>query len=371
MKTSYLSLFSFLLTIALATSSCTKKDTQEEPKPDDKTLSSKNPQALSAAVKVWHGERLQGTAPAPKGTALQLDASSSVPTTLAFAGRYAVIQPAVSQGDVAGYYLQFTNAKEYFKIDYSKPRGGRMAPGHKPTSPLGRNFREARTQGNADSAIVIALPANLQVPDTFCVSYCAYDAQGNVSNVISTCIVVNSLGADAGGSWLNGIWKNTANWDSSVHDRDTVIYNKWSADRYNWGYVCRFDSFAGQYMLSYNGNNSNALVNDSVYTIKSHVTFGVNGGFASEYHVRFKYVDVSASTCSQFEFTQLPDERDSTNGAWNYNSTTGKMVAVFEFDASGIPQLEAYEYKVIKVNNNNIILMDDNYGYPLYARFER
>lgn len=371
MKTHNLFLLSFLFLLILAGSSCTKKDATEEPKPEEKTLSSKDTQAVSAAVKVWHGERLQGIAPAPRGTALQLDASLSAPITLAFAGRYAVIQPAISQGDVAGYYLQFTNAKEYFKIDYSKPRGNRIAPGNKPTSPLGRNLRQARMQGNADSAIVIALPASLQIPDTICVSYSAYDAQGNVSNVVSTCIVVNSLGADGGGTWLNGTWKNTANWDSNVYNRDTVLYNKWSADRYNWGYVCRFDSFAGQYILSYNSTTGNALVNDSMYTIKSHVTFGINGGFASDYHVRFKYIDLSASTCSQYVFTPPSNEHDSTNGAWNYNSVTGKMVAVFEFDASGIPQLEAYEYKVIKVNNNNIVLMDDNYGYPVYARFER
>ncbi|HVF96787.1 MAG TPA: hypothetical protein VM871_05680, partial [Flavisolibacter sp.] len=348
MKNRNLFLLSSLLTTLLLTSSCSKQNAPEEQKPETQPLSSKDPQAISAATKVWHGERIQGSAPVPKGSALQLDATASAPTTLAFSGRYAILQPAVAQGDVAGYYLQFSKAKEYFKIDYSKPRNGRIAPGtrpDKPVVPFARNLRQARTQnGNADSAIVIALPANLQVPDTFCVSYCAYDAQGNVSNVISTCIIVNNVGPDAAGTWLNGTWKNTANWDSSVQQRDTVIYNQWSADRYSWGYACRFDSFANKYVLDYNFSNSNALVNDSVYTVKSHVTFGSNGGFSSEYHVRFKSIDLASSTCSQFAFVQSPDERDTTTGAWNYNSATDKMVAVFEFDSNGLPQLEAYEY---------------------------
>lgn len=352
------------------------KKSQEEKEPEEKTnsnLSSKDPQALSAAVKVWHGERLQGNTPAPKGTALRLDASQSAPVTPAFSGRFAIIQPAVAQGDVAGYYLQFTNAKEHFKIDYSKPRGGRTRPGKASAPAFDLAPRQQRSQnGNADSAIVIALPANLQVPDTFCVSYCAYDGAGNVSNVITTCIVVNSLGADAAGTWLNGTWKNTANWDSSFQNRDTVIYNKWTAARYSWGYVCTFDSFANKYVLTYNYNGAAPLVNDSVYNLKSHVTFGTNGGFISEYHVRSKEVNIGASTCSLISFLPVFDDQYTTNGGWNYNSATGKMIAIFEFDDNGTPELEAWEYKVMKINNNHIVLLDDSDPYhPYHARFER
>ena len=99
---------------ATALFSCKKED-----KPDEEPLlSSKDPQAVSANVKVWHGERKQGNAPAPSGTALQLDASASAPITYAFAGRYAIIQPQIAQGNVEGYYVQFNGAKELNHISF-------------------------------------------------------------------------------------------------------------------------------------------------------------------------------------------------------------------------------------------------------------
>ena len=44
------------------------------------------------------------------------------------------------------------------------------------------------------------------------------------------------------------------------------------------------------------------------------------------------------------------------------------MILIFEFDYYGVPEPEAYEYDVIKVNDNHFILKDiDDY----YIRFER
>lgn len=362
-----LHLLAFVCVIASFTS-CKKEDTKE---PEDPVLNSKNPQAISAAVKVWHGERLQGSAPAPKGTALALDASVTPPVTLAFKGRYAIINPAVTQGEIAGYYLQFNGAKEYFKIDYSKPRGGRTG-NRQPSSPFGIGNRQARMQnGNADSSIVIALPANLQVPDTFCVSFCAYDPAGNVSNVVTTCIVVNNLGTDAAGSFLHGEWKNTATWDSSVTNRDTIIYNKWMAEPYHSGYACHVDPGTGTSYLDYNYNGATPLVTDSTFYLKSHIQFATNGGMKYEYKSSYRHVDLSQSNCSKFVFHPVFDDHQNITGAWNYNAATGKMVLIFEFDDAGIPTLEAWEYNVIKVSNNNIILSENNFGYPYHIRFEK
>lgn len=100
----------FASAVAATLAACNSKDKPvEEQKPA--VLSSKNVQGISAASKVWHGERLQGSAPAPKGSTIQLDAQNTEPVTRAFAGRYAIIQPAIDRGDVAGYYLQFNGAK--------------------------------------------------------------------------------------------------------------------------------------------------------------------------------------------------------------------------------------------------------------------
>ncbi|HEX8315876.1 MAG TPA: hypothetical protein VF609_12835 [Flavisolibacter sp.] len=366
-----LHLLTFLCFVASFTSCKKEEEPAKEPETPVSVLNSKDPQAISAAVKVWHGERVQGTAPAPKGSAVGLDASSSEPFTIAFKGRYAIIEPSVAQGNIAGYYLQFNGAKEYFKIDYSKPRGGRLAA-RRPSSPFGNGSRQSRTlNGNEDSAIVIALPANLQVPDTFCVSYCAYDPSGNVSNVINTCIIVNSLDTDAAGSFLHGTWKSTATWDSTVQHRDTIIYNTWLPAPYHTGYACQADPNTGNSVLSFNMNAGTTLVSDSMFYLKSHIRFGTNGGMSYEYQSKAKEVDLAASNCSQYIFSVPTEDNQTISGAWNYNAASGKMVLVFEFDDAGVPSLEAWEYRVIKVTDNNIVLAEDLAGYPYYVRFEK
>ena len=351
--------------------SCKKEDKPTDPEP---VLSSKDPKAISAAVKVWHGERKQGNAPAPAGTALQLDASASAPITYAFAGRFAIMQPEILQGDVEGYYLQVNGANEYFKIDYSKPRGARLRSGTKPSNPFRSDSRQQRTQnGNSDSAIVIALPANLQVPDTFCISYCAYDVQGNISNVVTTCIVVSSLGTDVTGSWVHGEWKHTASWDTNFVERDTVIYNQWRPYSHTYGYSCHYDSVSGSNILGFTNVPADIVVNDSMFTTKSHLVFGTNGGMAYEYKEKTKILDFSVSSCSQFTFHSVYETTDHFNGAWNYNPATGKMVLVFEFDDNGNAALEAWEYRVVKLSNSHMVLVDESYGpgYVFNIRFEK
>lgn len=330
------------------------------------TISSKDPQKISAAIKVWHGVRTQGSMPAPRGNSLQLE-SPSQSFIQAFNGRYVVIYPEVLQGDVLGYYVQVQGASEHFKVDYTKPRiTGRM-PAKRSGSAGLFSGQTSRTQsGNADSAIVIALPANLQVPDTICISYCAYDPAGNVSNVISNCIVVNSVGTTTAGNWLNGTWRITAQWDSTGSDRDTIIYNRWVSGE---SLQCYYDSSQGlSYVVHDQGNNAPFIGADSMFYQRGHLSLSSTGGMRYDLDLRLRTADLSASTCSQLVFRQDDHITDTLSGAWNYNPATGKAVFVFEFDDYGQPVLEAWEYNIIKVNDRNMILYDPIEHY--FARFE-
>src|SRR4051812_19830653 len=114
-----------LISLLVLLNSC-----QKEPKEKiDDQLSSKDPKALSSSIRVWHGTRTHGNPPAQSGSNIQLDNSSSDPV-LAFAGRYAIIQPQVLSGsNINGYYVKLNGANEYFKVDYTKPRNinGRLS----------------------------------------------------------------------------------------------------------------------------------------------------------------------------------------------------------------------------------------------------
>jgi hypothetical protein len=353
-----------ILFITSAALLCLVYSCQKEPNvkiDDKKVFSSKDPKALSSAIKVWHGVRTQGTPPPEKGNTLQLDNSGFGPV-YAIAGRYAIIQPEVIFGDVSGYYLKLNGAPDYFKVDYTKPRI--VARQAKPRK-SGSFLRLDSSGGNLDSAIVIVLPADLKVPDTICMTYWAYDATGNVSNPVDVCIIINSLGTDAGGSWLNGVWRYSAAWDNSSYD--TVVYNKWMPSAYG-GYYC--DSG----MLQWSDQplpGQSFLFTDSSFYRKADLSFGTNGGLKYELDDSWKTLDYN-SNCSNLVATPVQTQTEIFTGAWSYNSSANKLVIVFEFDDTGLPVEEAYEFNLIKVNNKNLLLVDNtDPAEPEYSRFEK
>ncbi|HEY0066882.1 MAG TPA: hypothetical protein VGB46_05955 [Flavisolibacter sp.] len=343
-----------------------------DPKIPGGPISSKDPASLSAAIKVWHGVRTQGTMPSPAGSSLQLNPSTG--PVRAFAGRYAIIQPEVLSGNVQGYYVKLNGAPEYFKVDYSKPRDingrTRRPADFRDRNPLlnGR-VDSSGNGGNVDSALVIVLPQNIQVPDTFCISYCAYDSVGNISQPVSVCIIVSSLGGDASSGWMNGTWKITAEWDDTFHD--TVVHDKWMAAASE--YYCIYDSATNaSYLLPFNNGVGPLVAADSVRYDKYDLVFSSNGAQQFVYEMNAKMVETSTSTCQQVNYEMMPTESDQMIGAWSYNSTTKKITIIFEFDDMGTPIVEAWEYDVVKVTDSHMILVDNfDPSWPYYIRLQK
>lgn len=354
-----------LLSISIFIFSCQKN--ADPTLPPGSEISSDNPAQLSAAIRVWHGKRTTGSPPPSTGFTPALDPNVN-PVIRAFAGRYAIIKPEVlSAGEIAGYYVSIPFSGQYFKVDFTNPRN---VAGRPTIPPIRRRNLFSRPQdGNADSSIVIVLPTNIQVPDTFCVTYCAYDQQGNIGQPITTCIIVSSLGGDASSAWLQNDWRLTSSWEVVNGQReyiDTLIYNKWLADG---GYDCYTDSVTGTSTLYYIGWDPNPIVNDSLYYRKANLRFATNGAMDYEDDLDIKFLDDNGSTCTQFIFHPVMNYKDSIMGAWSFNSTTNKMILIFEFDSSGYPDPDIWEYDVIKVSNTQWILKDPWDDY--YYRWER
>lgn len=327
-------------------------------------VSSKDPAKLSAALRVWHGTRTTGTPPAPNSNTPAIDPTAN-PSVLAVAGRYAIIKPEVTAGEPAGYYLGIPGAGQYFKIDYKKPR-----------DIAGRNGLFPKRRGgflgdtNADSSIVIVLPPSINVPDTFCVTYCPYDSLGNIGQPVTTCIYVTSIGTPATEGWLQNDFKLTSTWEDSSGVRigiDTVIFNRWYSD--DMGYAC--DNTSNPPMLYHLAGNPGAtpIVRDSIYYTKNNFRLATNGAFDYTSIMQEKNLDWFRSTCSNFVFEPIYSYSDTTTGAYNYNPVTKKLILIFEFDWQGIPDPEYWEYDVIKLTDRHFILRDPLEGFA--GRFER
>ncbi len=365
-------ILSRLLVITSATIflySCQKEANDKLP---DNKVSSDNPAKLSASIRVWHGQRTTGNIPAPTGNLPALDPSAN-PEVKAFAGRYAIIKPELISGEVAGYYVGIAGAGQYFKVDYTKPRniaGRNIFPGRRTKSFL-------RPQdGNADSSIVIVLPSNIQVPDTFCVTYSAYDSAGNIGPAITTCIIVTSLGGDVNSAWIQNKWNMTAQWEiinGQVAYHDTIIYNKWNG--YSWGgYCCFTDSSTSTSWIDhafFSGGTSPVIVNDSIYYRKAELRFATNGAMDYQVDEDDKFLNLQFSTCTQFNFFPIETWTEKVTGGWSYNSTTGKMILIVEFDDTGATDPDVWEYDVIKVSNTHWILRDTDASYEDLYRWQR
>jgi hypothetical protein len=342
----------FAFAVILSISSC-KKDSKEE----ESNINTSDPNAVTAAVKVWHGSLVTGQPPAPSNNNnVQLDASVN-DEVVAIAGRYAIISPEIVTGNIAGYYLQINGAGSYFKIDFSKPRTTNRVRTNSSHSRLALRL-SGDSSNNADSAIVITIPDNIQ-PGEFCVTYCAYDAQGNVSNLVTTCVTVTSFGGDASVSYLEGNWKFTGSKDpddiwESINGNDTSYIDGYCVDG-RPGYYCDSLDCSSLRFIDYIGTYNDVM------------TFGKTGALQYKSEGMEKNILIDSSSCSSLKYESSPFSEE-INGAWSYDGGTKKITLIFDFDEFGLPYPEVIELELIKVDNSKIYLKDSD-GWIM--RFEK
>ncbi len=163
----------------------------------------------------------------------------------------------------------------------------------------------------------------------------------------------------------------TATWDLINGQReaiDTVIFNRFVSDS-NRSYYCEPSQNPPALWYWTPQISEPILVADSIKYIKNNIRFAINGAFDYKDVEEERILNLPASTCSQFIFSQNSFYADTVLGAYNYDAATKKLILIFEFDMQGIPEPEYWEYTVIKINDNHFILRDPIDDY--YIRFER
>lgn len=331
--------------------SCKKESGGSNKQP---VVSSKDPVALSKSLKIWHATRQPGVAPSPRGGANAPSVTGPTEKVQALNGQFAIVKPQVLSGSIAGYYIGIAGAGEYFKLDYSKPRDAGRPAGRKP-----RRFLQ-RPLGGEDSSIVVAIPSNLQVPDTFCITYCPYDSLGNIGQPVTTCIYVSQLGGDASTAWVSGRWRIV----SYVYDNgatvDTLIYNTWLPT--STKYYC-FDDQQGTSFITSGFDPANPTfttdlhIGDSLYRYASDISFGVNGGMSYVDSSVTKVLDISSGSCSSSIFTTDYDVYHVIGG---WSATGNLMTLIYLFDEEGNEEYEVATYTISQLDNNTMKLYLDD-----------
>ncbi|WP_298739526.1 hypothetical protein [uncultured Chitinophaga sp.] len=341
-------IFLFLLTAGITLYACKKdKDNQETP---GVQIDPADAKALTAAVKVFHGTNITGAIPlTPVTEAPVLAASSNNQTIMAISGRYAVIIPEVASGEVSGYYVQITGADSYFKVDYSKPVSGRKKP--RTSSGLSRI-----TGSNADSAIVIVLPANIK-PGTFCLEYAAYDAENRLSNFIKACVTVIAAGTDESGTAILGSWR------LSREQRDGEWRDPYKADSSFNQYACSADTLAA---CSPNFTNCISVAQYINQVVTSEVTFADNGRFESYFSEKYMYLSLARTPCNNPSYI-TNDENWTDAGGWSYNATTKKLTVVYDYD-DGEPNYDVLIIPVVELSSTKLVLENEPDERSEYVR---
>ncbi len=332
----------------------------------------------TAKIKVWHGARIKGVAPNPTtGSSAPVIKAQTDTFIHGFAGRFAIIKPVVISGNVAGYYVTIKGAKDYFKVDYTKPLITEKGVGKTKANArqTGFGFRPNRVQGDSfvDSAIVLILPPNLHLPDTICVTYAAYDASGNVSDSVTSCVIVSKLGGDSSTAWLQGGWRLFSSYAKSIsgsitnESNDTIPYNKWVDPRYysleignnvyDTNYyryaiapgVCRISTVYPTSTIVENIGNDG----DSTYCSKKDYLFNINGGM--KYYDYFKElrIDSTTSTCTELNYKTNIYNKEYIAG---WTLTGNKLTMISEFNQDGFPSYDVFEATVKKISDSEIWL---------------
>lgn len=158
-----------------------------------------DPDALSAAISINNGTKTDGTFPAPSADAdaPALDTMYSRMYEVVEGGEMKIYPPNL-KGNVAGYYVQITGAKSYFKVT------------------------------TAEAPITLTLPMDIK-GDTFYVKYAAFDAQNRVSAAVTGVGIILPQGDATFISKLNGHWKYAGRKIGYVRDTETP----WEIDTFD------------------------------------------------------------------------------------------------------------------------------------------
>lgn len=187
------------LAIALLAGTCLfsacSKDNEEDEQDPAALVDPSDANALSSVLIMPAGTQTSaGAPPSPTNSGSAPSVSSSASTVLSSNGSTAPLNFSYGNvsGNLAGCYVQIDGAGNYFTVPYNASSGA-----------------------NGSLQLPLGIPTNVDEGE-FCVSFCVYDTNGQVSNVVSTCVSVLRLGT--GALQISLSWNNDTDQDLYVID---------------------------------------------------------------------------------------------------------------------------------------------------------
>ncbi len=334
---STLNVLACLLIGLLVFASCTTEDESE-----GMMVDLEDPSELSQSIEVpVEGATVEtGNPPAPSANGPQIEnvATEDVkvnPGNEIFLG----IDVASAQNDIAGIYLQVDGADTYYNIPLpqDETKNGFSNPNRsgffRKLQDLGLIQKDGdSTQGGSVANVPFKIPDNINL-GRFCVSYCVYDADSNVSNVIRRCIEVSS--------------------DQVGIDDTQLLAGKtaWTLER-----LVVADSASGSVKGDYLINTTqrdtlNFLSNCLAVEIYRQNAFTVklrrDGRAIIVDDYSFSY-EVSPDSCYEFDAEEVGDFVEEGFGYWSFNNKS-RLLRVFIEDQNPNDDFDENEFVELNV----------------------
>jgi hypothetical protein len=300
-----------------------------------------NPNVVAKAVVIENSTYVAtGNPPAQtvNETAPLLDESADGEPLFSVQGSKIVVSANLEAGSASGFYVKIVGADGYYKVTSIAATGRQRM-----FSKVKRNSfgKQGRTQEEGVATFSIEVPDNIK-PGEFCISYCVYDAQNQVSNVIQQCVTVKTLGGS------NSAFLSANDWEfvkDMGYENGQLVYE---------GYPGVPDS--STYMTSIICHDT-AYVDVEAYeeytTNYAYLKFGGNGALQVNSENYEKYLDYENSDCTPvyIEHTQPQD----ISGAWSYDSDSKTLILVYNVEYEGGIETVGEQYDASIVDNNLVL----------------
>jgi hypothetical protein len=326
MTTMFLSVFLF--------SSCGDDDEKEA------LIDITNPNVVAKSVVIENATYVAtGNPPAQtiSDTAPLLDETTDGEPLISIQGSKIIVNAELESGSASGFYVKVVGADGYYKVTSTTPTGRQGM-----FSKTKHNYfgKQGRTQEEDEAAFSIEVPDNIK-PGEFCISYCVYDAQNQVSNVIVRCVTVTTLGGE------NSAFLSANDWEF-IESR-TYENNKLVAT--NYPDVPDTSSYWANIWCDSTGVA--VKVSEEYTQDYSYIKYAPNGAMQVDTKYYEKYLDYDNSNCEPVYIEN--NETQTITGAWSYDSNAKIITMIYNVEFGGQVYTIGEKYDASIVGNNLVI----------------
>lgn len=227
--------------------------------------------------------------------------------------------------ELGGVYIKVEGSNKYFDVPASSINLRKSS-----------NTHSAFVFNDDTSGTVTINPGDLQ-PGTFCVSYCVYDAQNQVSNIIQVCYEVEEFG---GADFIQGNWHV---YKTEYLDIDSNNLPFWYTENYPIQYTDSIIYLDCDSVTNYQFSGNYVTSNDLFWNIGA--TTQVNQTIYSGQDQDKNFV------CANNGLPRVinVEELEELSGGWSYDEDNNRIIFIFNKERS-----------TLKNKTDNIVISDDS-----------